>query len=101
MEFETFGQTASESLSCGTPVAAFDTSGLRDIIDHQKNGYLAEPYDPADLAYGIQWLFEKLDRDQAKLQRDARAKAQSKFDVQVVAKTHHELYSEAILGGLE
>jgi glycosyltransferase involved in cell wall biosynthesis len=35
---EAFGQTASESLSCGTPVVAFNANGLKDIVDHQQNG---------------------------------------------------------------
>ena len=35
---EVFGQTASESLACGTPVICFDTTGLKDLVDHQVNG---------------------------------------------------------------
>ena len=35
---EAFGQTASESLSCGTPVMAFNANRLKDIVDHQQNG---------------------------------------------------------------
>lgn len=37
---EAFGQTASESLACGTPVVAFKTTGLLEIVDHKSNGYL-------------------------------------------------------------
>ena len=36
-------QTATEALSCGTPVVAFDTSGLPDFVDHRETGYLARP----------------------------------------------------------
>ncbi len=35
---EAFGQTASESLSFGTPIVAFNANGLKDIVDHQQNG---------------------------------------------------------------
>ncbi|MGB5709350.1 MAG: glycosyltransferase family 4 protein, partial [Waterburya sp.] len=38
---EAFGQTASESIACGTPVVVFAQTGLADIIDHQQNGYIA------------------------------------------------------------
>jgi glycosyltransferase involved in cell wall biosynthesis len=51
-KYEAFGQTASESLACGTPVVAFNATGLRDIVDHQLNGYLAQPYQHEDLARG-------------------------------------------------
>ena len=53
---EAFGQTASESLACGTPVVSFEATGLLDIIDHKINGYLAKPFDTSDLAAGINWV---------------------------------------------
>ena len=55
---ESFGQTASEAHACGTPVVAFNTSGLRDVVDHGVSGFLAEPYDPASLAHMIHMVFK-------------------------------------------
>jgi len=49
---EAFGQTASESMSCGIPVVAFGSTGLLDIVDHKVNGYLAKPFESDDLALG-------------------------------------------------
>ena len=53
---EAFGQTALESLACGTPVVAFKNTGLSDIVSHKKNGCLAEFLDEKDLANGINWV---------------------------------------------
>lgn len=92
---ESFGQTASEALSCGTPVVAFDTSGLRDIVDHQENGYLAERFDPADLAAGIRWVLEGANR-QGTLSQNARNKVLTTFDSPIVAKKHIEVYQRMI-----
>lgn len=47
--------TCIESISCGTPVAAFDVGGIPEIITHNENGYLAKPYDTTELANGIQF----------------------------------------------
>ena len=55
---ETFGQTAVEAQACGTPVVAFNTSGLIDVINHKETGYLAKPYDVKDYSLGIQMLLE-------------------------------------------
>jgi glycosyltransferase involved in cell wall biosynthesis len=93
---EAFGQTASEAMACGCPVVAFGTSGLLDIIDHKKNGYLAAPFDSTDLASGISWVLGDSQR-QKQLAQEARGKAIREFDVQIMAKRYLKLY-EGILG---
>lgn len=50
---ESFGKTALEAMACGTPVVAFDTSGLRDIVAHLETGFLARPYCEKKIAEGI------------------------------------------------
>jgi len=50
---ETLSYVAMESLSCGTPVVAFNVGGIPELVVHNKTGYLAKPYDIADLATGI------------------------------------------------
>ena len=88
---EAFGKTLIEAMACGTPVVAFDSGGPRDIITHQHDGYLAEPYSADDLAAGIAWCL-----DQAKSGPDlglrARAKVEAKFDIDVVAASYERLY---------
>lgn len=83
--------TAVEATACGTPVAAFSIGGLPDIINHKENGYLAEAYDPEDLAAGIKWVVDDRDRNR-KLGNRARVKAEKQFDVKEVAKQYFELY---------
>lgn len=39
--FDTFGCVVLEALSCGLPVAAYDTKGPRDILKHQVTGLLS------------------------------------------------------------
>lgn len=92
---EAFGQTASESLACGTPVVAFGITGLLDIVDHQKNGYLAKPFDAADLAYGIKWVLGDKSRWK-NLSESARAKVVNEFDIVKVAKRYEDLYKDII-----
>ena len=92
---EAFGQTASEAMSCGTPVVAFNTTGLQDIIDSERNGYLATPYDPQDLARGIVWILEDVERWHC-LSARARAKAIQEFTVQLQADRYFQLFQDTL-----
>ena len=55
---ENLGNVIMESLACGTPVVGFNIGGNPDMITHQKNGYLATPLEPEDLANGIIWTLQ-------------------------------------------
>ncbi|AFY36219.1 glycosyltransferase family 4 protein [Calothrix sp. PCC 7507] len=92
---EAFGQTASESMACGTPVVAFNATGLKDIVDHQQNGYLAKPYEVEDLAQGIVWILENTERHQ-KLRFYARKKAEKTFSLGIQASRYLSLYTEIL-----
>jgi glycosyltransferase involved in cell wall biosynthesis len=88
---ENLSNAIMESLSCGTPVVRFNVGGNNDMIEHQKNGYLAKPFDSNDLAKGIEWVLEDEQRHQ-KLSLVAREKVIEKFDSKKIAKQYIELY---------
>ena len=83
--------TGVEAMACGTPVVAFDTCGLADIVNHQLTGYLAKAFDPEDFARGIKWTLDDGKRHSV-LGENARQQAVAKFDSKVVAKQYLKLY---------
>lgn len=89
---ESFGQTASEAHSCGTPVVAFKTSGLIDIVEHLQSGYLASPFDPIDLAKGICWILNN--PNISIISEKARSKAVECFASEVIAKDYSIVYDK-------
>ncbi len=95
---EAYGQTASESLACGVPVVAFNATGLKDIVEHQQNGYLAKPYEPEDLAQGIAYVLENDERHQ-KLCDRAREKAEKEFTLELQGWRYLSLFNEIMNEG--
>ncbi|MDC1068791.1 glycosyltransferase family 4 protein [Candidatus Kapabacteria bacterium] len=91
---ENLSNVIMESISCGTPVVSFDIGGNPDLIDHKLNGYLAKPYDPEDLARGIEWVLNHPNPEE--LSKNAREKVLREFDSKVVAKKYIELYKSIL-----
>ena len=97
---EAFGQTASEAHACGTPVVAFATGGLVDIVDDRITGALAEPFDPGSMAAAIRWVLEDPQR-RRQLGGAARQRAERLWDPARVAGLYAEAYGEALERGAQ
>jgi len=87
--------TVMEALASGTPCVAFHIGGIPDMVEHEKNGYLAQPFDPADLANGIARVLEDWARWKS-LSHQAREKVEREFDIELVARRYVKLYEELI-----
>ena len=86
--------TVMESLACGTPLAAFATGGIPDMVKHKYNGYLAEYRSSADLAAGIAWIYNYPDK--AELNLNARQTIEDYFSEWTIAEKHIELYKSLL-----
>jgi glycosyltransferase involved in cell wall biosynthesis len=92
---ENLSNTVMESLSCGTPVVAFDIGGMPDLIEHMKTGYLARSFEVNDLHAGIKWVLENKERHE-ELSVKARQSVIDKYTLENVAMQYAELYKEAL-----
>lgn len=92
---ESFGLVALEAMSCGIPVVAYNTSGLKDIIVHGVSGILAKPFDKKEIAYGlIQILVDE--ELSGKMSIESRARAVNIFDSKKIADSHIKLYEDLL-----
>lgn len=85
--------TGMESLACGTPVVAFDTGGLPDIVIDGRTGYLVRAFDTEDLAAGVVRLLS--DANAVTLGANARAHAVENYSYPVAAKQYLSVYEQA------
>jgi len=91
---ETFGQTKSESLSCGTPVVAFGQTACGEGITHRVTGWVARADDVADYAEGLRWAYELATSPsrQAAARVAARESAVAQFSMRAVSEQWSSWY---------
>lgn len=73
---EFFGYSTAESLSCGTPVIAFNHGGAVEMIDHNQNGWLVDSQE--ELLNGLVKIFE---HGYNKSMREMARKSAEKFSI--------------------
>lgn len=86
--------TIIESLACGTPVVAFRTGGIPEMIDHRQNGYLATVGSAQELADGLAFILTH--PNPKTLRQNARQSAETRFSEEVVANQHLDLYRQLL-----
>ena len=85
--------TIMEALACGVPCVGFKTGGIPEMIDHKRNGYVAEYRKADDLARGIKWVFDEADSES--LGKEAVKKVATTYSQNSVALKYIEIYTHA------
>ena len=91
---ENLPNTIMEAMACGVPCIGFRVGGIPEEIDHQKNGYVAQYRDAADLARGIRWVL--CEADHTELSQQAVRKVARNYSQSSVAVRYIEVYQEAL-----
>lgn len=93
---EGLGLVAAEALMCETPVIAFRSGGLTDVIQHGTTGILVTPGDTAGLAHALDMVVASPDHA-AELGRTGRKFATAAFSPQAAAARYAAIY-RGVLG---
>jgi glycosyltransferase involved in cell wall biosynthesis len=83
-----------EAMACGTPGVAFNVGGIKEIIDHKINGYLAIPYLIDDLINGIRFFIES--EDTSEFEKQATLKVREMFTLNKSVDQYIELYRKVL-----
>jgi glycosyltransferase involved in cell wall biosynthesis len=87
-------QVGTEAQACGVPVGAFNCTGMPDVVEHRKSGYLALPFDVDELASGIAWMLSE-DRH-VELGRNARLRATQLWAPEIVVPQYLATFRDAV-----
>ena len=92
---EGLGLVAVEAQLCATPVVAFASGGLTDVVQDDRTGILVPNVDAAALAASITSLLARSDRG-ASLGAAGRMHALATFAPESVARRYADVYKSAI-----
>ena len=77
------------------PIITFNVNGLKDLVEHKKDGFLAEPYDVNSLSEGISWVLSD-NNIENELSINALKKAENQWDSKKIGLKYFELYSNLL-----
>lgn len=84
-----------EAMAMGLPVLTTDVSGIPELIDHAKDGWLVSEKNPGELADAMELLLKDAALRE-RLSRAAREKIQTRFDAEAHITPLYELFAAAI-----
>ena len=84
-----------EAMACGTPVIAFNSGGVPELVDHMKTGYVTEYKNPDDLAISVELFLRDYDLI-AKAGILARKKVEDTFTLKQQVDNYLKLYSQIL-----
>jgi glycosyltransferase involved in cell wall biosynthesis len=90
--FEGFGLTAAEAMAAGKPVVASAVFGLKEVVVHEKTGFLFPSENTEMLAGYLQRLCSDSEL-RNKLGTDGKLRAESLFGMQPFTKKIAALYN--------
>ena len=85
--------TILESMSCGTPVVAFDVGGLPDMVANGVTGQLVPLSDTRKMGEAIIDLIQKPDLRRS-MGKEGRKRAEQEYSLNVQAGRYSDLYKE-------
>ena len=94
---EAFGLVIAEAMSCGTPVIAFNTGSIPEIVEDGKTGYLSSYTDGEDgISANVEKLFNLSDKEYGEISFNSRKRVEEKFTIDKMVEGYESLYKKLI-----
>ncbi|MGV6803652.1 MAG: glycosyltransferase [Ruegeria sp.] len=93
-EMDSTAMVVQEANAVGIPSIVFDVGGMPEMVTHRKNGYIATPYEPSEIADGIAWAIRQA--SPSVVRQYAQATARMMHDNYQCASRYISVYEKAI-----
>jgi len=93
--YEPFGIVALEAMSCGCNVIASHVGGLREVVEHLRNGLAVYPDDPLSIAWAVDQLFSNPGAA-AQWRRRAQTETLPLFSWKLIAEQTAAVYAQIV-----
>ena len=87
--FESFSLVCAEAMACGVPVVGSQNTGMAEIIEHGRSGFVTDFEDPDEVCTQVTQLLETPALRHA-MGREARTRIETHFSQGVVARRWEE-----------
>ena len=94
-EFESFGLSALEAMSCGVPVIGARGGGLPELVDHDKTGFVCEPGDSREMGEAAIRYLMSTDMQQEMRANCRRVTVERFEEAEIVGR--YESYYDSVL----
>lgn len=82
-----------EAMSAGLPIVAFNAGGIRELVTHKMNGYVAKYSDQHDLTTGVRWVMEMDHEQQTKISHHNYQKVRRLYSIARMTDQYEALYA--------
>lgn len=81
-----------EAMSCGLPILCFDVGGIKEVVTHKKDGYLASPKNIDDLKRGFEFILNLEPDIINNIEINSRNKIVNDYNIKKIALRYNDLY---------
>lgn len=85
-----------ESMSCGLPIVTFGIGGIKEVVTHKVNGYIAKYNATEDLLVGVNYILGLNTKDLEKISVESRDKIIKHFGLNKMVNQYIELYKSLL-----
>ena len=97
-ETEGMSKSILEALSANLPVVATNVGGNKDLVIHEKNGYILEDHAPSSLTQRIEMLIQDSEL-RRNMGEESRKLVESEYNPEIFLNRHIDIYKQTIEKG--